>query len=94
MPRSTKVMVLGAFVLILYLGLLEPIWLHAPLVALIAVRELGITWMRTAAARKGLVLAAEKAGKRKNDLADNVHLRAVGGADVPNAMWLLGRAGR
>lgn len=60
-----KVMVLGAFVLILYLGLLEPIWLHAPLVALIAVRELGITWMRTAAARKGLVLAAEKAGKRK-----------------------------
>lgn len=60
-----KVMVLGAFVLILYLGLLEPKWIHAPLVVLIAARELGMTWMRAVAARKGVVLAAEKAGKRK-----------------------------
>ncbi len=60
-----KVMVLGAFVLLVYLEILMPKWLMVPLVVLITLRELGITWMRVVAARKGIVLAAEKAGKRK-----------------------------
>lgn len=60
-----KVMVLGSLVLLILVGLLYPLWLVLPLVVLIAVRELGITWMRLVAARKGVVLAAEKSGKRK-----------------------------
>ncbi len=60
-----KVMVLGALALLVYLGILVPAWLTVPLVALITARELCITWMRVVAARKGIVLAAEKAGKRK-----------------------------
>jgi len=58
-----KVMVLGSFILLLVVGLL-PLW-ALPLVVLVAARELGITWMRLVAARRGVVLAAEKAGKRK-----------------------------
>lgn len=60
-----KVMVLGAFALLIYLEILVPFWLTIPLVALIGAREVGVTWMRVVAARKGIVLAAEKAGKRK-----------------------------
>lgn len=62
-----KVMVLGSYGLLIYIGLLST-WWPVPallLLILIAARELGITAMRMAAARKGIVLAAEKAGKRK-----------------------------
>jgi len=60
-----KIMVLGSMGLLIYLDLLRPFWLVTPLVVLIAVREFGITFMRLIAAKKGVVLAAEKAGKRK-----------------------------
>jgi CDP-diacylglycerol---glycerol-3-phosphate 3-phosphatidyltransferase len=73
-----KVMVLGALVLLIWKGLLFPDWwavflpdwlgprtLAIVLVSLIAVREAGITLLRLVAARKGIVLAAEKSGKRK-----------------------------
>lgn len=60
-----KVMVLGSLGLLIYLDLLKPLWLTLPLLVLIAIREFGITWMRLVAARKGVVLAAEKSGKRK-----------------------------
>lgn len=73
-----KVMVLGSLVLLVVLELLFPPFFEvilpswfgpAPLawtlVLLIAAREMGITWMRLLAARKGVVLAAEKSGKRK-----------------------------
>lgn len=60
-----KVMVLGSLVLLMVVGALYPLWLALPLSILIAVRELGITWMRLVAARKGVVLAAETSGKRK-----------------------------
>lgn len=60
-----KVMVLGSLVLLMVVGVLHPLWLALPLSVLIAARELGITWMRLIAARKGVVLAAETSGKRK-----------------------------
>ncbi len=60
-----KVMVLGSLVLLMVVGTLHPLWLVLPLSILIAARELGITWMRLVAARKGVVLAAETSGKRK-----------------------------
>jgi CDP-diacylglycerol--glycerol-3-phosphate 3-phosphatidyltransferase len=60
-----KVMVLGSLVLLILVDLLYPLWLVLPLVILISIRELGITWMRLVAARKGVVLAAETSGKRK-----------------------------
>jgi CDP-diacylglycerol---glycerol-3-phosphate 3-phosphatidyltransferase len=60
-----KVMTLGAFVLLLWLGLLQPLWLTIPVVLLIATRELGITGLRVIAARRDYALAAEKSGKRK-----------------------------
>lgn len=62
-----KVMVLGSYALLIYIGLLSQWWPVPGLVLLIliAVRELGITGMRMIAAKKGIVLAAEKAGKRK-----------------------------
>jgi CDP-diacylglycerol---glycerol-3-phosphate 3-phosphatidyltransferase len=62
-----KVMVLGSFGLLIYVGLLTP-WWPIPaviLLVLISIREVGITLMRMVAARRGVVLAAEKAGKRK-----------------------------
>lgn len=64
-----KVMVLGSFALLLFVpwehgSTLLPFWTW-PFCVLIAVRELGITWMRVIAARKGVILEAEKAGKRK-----------------------------
>lgn len=73
-----KVMVLGALVIVIQLGLLFPpewdvlmpfglstrtaAWI---VVGLMAVREVGITLLRLIAARKGMVLAAESSGKRK-----------------------------
>lgn len=73
-----KVMVLGSLVLLIWKGLLFPAWfawflpawlgperVAIVLVTLISVREIGITLMRLVAARKGIVLAAEKSGKRK-----------------------------
>jgi CDP-diacylglycerol--glycerol-3-phosphate 3-phosphatidyltransferase len=60
-----KVMTLGSFVLLVWLGLLPPIWLTIPIVALIALREIGITVLRMVAARKNFVMAAEKSGKWK-----------------------------
>lgn len=60
-----KVMVIGAFVLLILVGLLTPAWLMWILLALITARELGITLIRMIAARKGIVLAAEMVGKRK-----------------------------
>ena len=60
-----KVMTLGSFILLVWLGLLEPFLLASIVVALIAVREIGITILRFVATRKNLVLAAEKSGKRK-----------------------------
>ncbi|MCD8483164.1 MAG: CDP-alcohol phosphatidyltransferase family protein [Verrucomicrobia bacterium] len=62
-----KVMVLGSYVLLMVTGLLSTWWPIPALVlfVLIAARELGVTGMRMLAARKGIVLAAEKAGKRK-----------------------------
>lgn len=60
-----KVMTLGSFVLLVWLGLLQPTLLAAIVVGLIAVREIGITLLRFIAARRNLVLAAERSGKRK-----------------------------
>ena len=60
-----KVMTLGSFVLLIWLGLLPPAPLAIVVVSAMAVREVGITLMRIAAARRNVVLAAEKAGKRK-----------------------------
>lgn len=73
-----KVMVLGSMILLICLQILFPPWwdvilpswlgpqlLASIIVGLIAIREIGITLMRLIAARKGVVLAAEKSGKRK-----------------------------
>jgi CDP-diacylglycerol--glycerol-3-phosphate 3-phosphatidyltransferase len=60
-----KVMTLGAFVLLIWLGLLPPALLTALVVGLMAVREFGITFLRFVAARREVVLAAETSGKRK-----------------------------
>ena len=60
-----KVMTLGSFVLLIWLDLLPPIEVTVVVVAAMATREIGITLMRIVAARRDIVLAAEKAGKRK-----------------------------
>lgn len=60
-----KVMTLGAFVLLLWMGLIPPFWIMIWVVLAMAAREIGITLMRVVAARRNVVLAAEKAGKRK-----------------------------
>ncbi|MEX0323653.1 MAG: CDP-diacylglycerol--glycerol-3-phosphate 3-phosphatidyltransferase [Puniceicoccaceae bacterium] len=60
-----KVMTLGAFVLLLWMGLIPPFWVMIWVVLAMAAREIGITLMRVVAARRNVVLAAEKAGKRK-----------------------------
>ena len=60
-----KVMTLGSFILLVWMGLLPPAPVTAVVVGGIAIREVGITLMRILAARKNIVLAAEKAGKRK-----------------------------
>lgn len=60
-----KIMTLGAFILLVMAGVLTPPWLMGFLIGLMAVREAGITLMRMIAARRDIVLAADKAGKRK-----------------------------
>lgn len=66
-----KVMTLGAFILLIWMGLFEwPLatWgslLASVIVFLMAVREFGITFLRFVAARRNVVLAAETSGKRK-----------------------------
>lgn len=60
-----KVMTIGAFLLLVWMGYLPPAKLTLVIVILMTVREVGITLMRFVAARKNVVLAAEKAGKRK-----------------------------
>lgn len=61
-----KVMTLGAFVLLIQpMELLVPMIPMVVVVALIAVREGGITVLRMLAARRNFVMAAEKSGKRK-----------------------------
>lgn len=60
-----KVMTLGAFFLLIYVGILGPVWLTLPMVLAITLRELGITVLRMAAARKNVILEADRGGKRK-----------------------------
>jgi CDP-diacylglycerol--glycerol-3-phosphate 3-phosphatidyltransferase len=60
-----KCMTLGSFALLLYVGLLQPVAWMLPVVVLMAVREIGITVMRMIAARKDIILEADKGGKRK-----------------------------
>jgi len=60
-----KVMTIGSFVLLIWLGLLPPAPVTIVVVAVMALRELGITLIRMMAVRRNIVLAAEKAGKRK-----------------------------
>lgn len=60
-----KVMTLGAFALLIWMGLLPPEEITIVIVSLMAVREIGITLLRFVAARRDFVLAAEKSGKRK-----------------------------
>lgn len=58
-----KVMVIGLYVLLLYHGLL-PLWCAWLVLATVA-RDLAITGIRMRAARVGVVLGADKWGKRK-----------------------------
>lgn len=60
-----KVMTLGSFVLLIWLGLMPPEPFSIFLVALIALREFSITVLRMVAARRQFVMAAEKSGKWK-----------------------------
>ncbi len=60
-----KIMTLGAFILLVVAGILAPPLLMGILIGLMAMREGGITLMRVVAARRNIVLAADKAGKRK-----------------------------
>lgn len=63
-----KVMVLGSFLLLIWVGVVAPPGWALPLytlLALVALREAVITWLRIVAARRGLIIAAEKGGKYK-----------------------------
>lgn len=60
-----KIMTLGAFILLVIAGVLSPPFLCGIIIGLMAVREGGITLMRMIAARRNIVLAADRAGKRK-----------------------------
>ena len=60
-----KVMTIGSFVLLIWIGYLPPEELTILVVLVMTVRELGITFLRFVAAKKNFVLAAEKSGKRK-----------------------------
>jgi len=62
-PIADKFLTLSAFFIFFIEGLM-PLWM----LIIIFVRELGITLFRLVAARKGLVLAAEKLGKYKTVL--------------------------
>ena len=60
-----KVMTLGSFAILIWMQLIIPRSIMIIVVSLMAIREVGITLMRIVAARKNIVLAAEKSGKRK-----------------------------
>ena len=61
-----KFLILGLFVILVVQGLLEPLSLLAWIViALVFLRDFSITTLRFRAASRGIVLAAEKSGKRK-----------------------------
>ena len=60
-----KVMTIGSFVLLVWLGIVQPALAGWIIVAGITIREVGITLLRMAATRRGIVLAAERSGKRK-----------------------------
>ena len=60
-----KVMTIGSFVLLIWIGYLPPEKITGVVVIVMTIREAGITLLRFVAARKNLVLAAEKSGKRK-----------------------------
>lgn len=62
-PIADKALTLGAFVMLTVAGLL-PWWVTA----LIALRELGITWLRAVLLKRGIVVAANKGGKLKTVL--------------------------
>lgn len=62
-PIADKALTLGAFIMLTIVGLL-PWWVTA----LIAFRELGITWLRAVLLKRGIVVAANKGGKLKTIL--------------------------
>lgn len=93
-----KVMTIGAFILLYVLGYLQPFG-GAPLqaaigvvIALMVLREVGITVLRMVAARRGVVLAAERAGKEKTiwQVTGICVLFAVPMFDVDVRHWLGG----
>jgi CDP-diacylglycerol--glycerol-3-phosphate 3-phosphatidyltransferase len=59
-PLADKILITAAFIVLLQLGYV-PMWIVVAIVA----REFLITGLRTLAATRGFVLAAEKAGKHK-----------------------------
>lgn len=93
-----KVMTIGAFILLYVLGYLQPFGgalLHAAIgvvIALMVLREVGITVLRVVAARRGVVLAAERAGKEKTiwQVTGICVLFAVPMFDVDVRHWLGG----
>ncbi len=62
-PIADKALTLGAFIMLSIAGLL-PWWVTV----LIAIRELGITWLRAVLLKRGIVVAANKGGKLKTVL--------------------------
>lgn len=59
-PIADKLLTLGAFVMLSIVGLI-PWWFTI----IVAIRELGITWMRKIMLKKGIVIAANSGGKAK-----------------------------
>ena len=59
-PIADKALTLGAFVVLSIAGLV-PWWFTV----VVAVRELGITWMRSRLLKRGIVVAANSGGKAK-----------------------------
>ena len=59
-PIADKALTLGAFVVLSVAGLV-PWWFTV----IVAVRELGITWMRSRLLKRGIVVAANSGGKAK-----------------------------
>lgn len=62
-PIADKALTLGAFIMLTMAGLL-PWWVTV----LIAIRELGITWLRALLLKRDIVVAANKGGKLKTVL--------------------------
>lgn len=64
-PIADKALTLGAFVMISWVTGSAWMWVFT---ALVAVRELGITWWRAVLLRRGVVVAANRGGKLKTVL--------------------------